>query len=638
MKLKLFCLLLLCFPLFAKAPDLSANDVKSILNQIFKEHAKYKAFDEKLAERSLKLFIDELDPTRMYFIRDEIIDYLEPSKALQEQVVQEFHDKSFKTYFKLFALMRGAIYRKEEYTKAIKKEHLPILVDIKEFKKPSFCKNRAELIERLLRIKGLQYQMMKKLDKEAQDTYLERIEKYERHFEEEILDGDEKAQKNYVFSRILKSIAPSLDNHTYYFTPFEANQFMFQVQGKLFGIGAQLREDFNGLLIIKVLQGGPCEKEGTIKPDDLIVAVDSEPIVGKHIVDAVSLIRGEKGKPVKLTIMRKDKQGKENTFDIKIVRDEVVIEESRLEKETIPYGEGVIGCLKLHSFYEDETHSSAKDIAKGIKEMQKQNLHGVILDLRDNTGGLLSPAIDLTSLFIKKGVVVSMRDNEGQIRSVRNLNSEPVFDGPLVILTNRFSASGSEIIAQSLQDYKRCVVVGERTFGKGTAQIFTLDGHGAGKVNPKGEFKVTKGVYYTVSGKSPQLTGVIPDIEVLGITHGLESVGEDQSKYPLENDSIAPSFEDEMGDVPFFQRQRIKELYKMDQQKPITVFSTYFDLLKKNSKERITKDKEYQAFLKKIECKDWEHLSQERDHQKEEAINILKDLIFITNVKPAQAA
>ncbi|NGX31389.1 MAG: Tail-specific protease [Chlamydiae bacterium] len=634
-----FFFLFFLFPLFllAKAPDLTNKDVHVILNQIFREHAKYKELDEKIAQRALHLFIEELDLAKVYFTHDEVMRFLKPSKELTRKVVHEFKNKEYKTFFTICALMAQAIKRKEEFSKALKAKHLPNLVQVEEFKNMEFAKNTVCLLERQLRLKGLQYQAMKKLDEDLQDKYLERVEKYERNFEEQILEKDEKKRSNFVYSNILKAVAASLDAHTHYLTPQEATQFMIQVQGKVFGIGAQLQDDLNGLTITKIMKGGPCEKHGSIHLKDRIVAVDKEPIVGWSILDAVALIRGEKGKSVQLTIIRKDKDKKEQKLDVEIIRDEIVIEEIRLEKEQIPFGDGVIGYFRLHSFYEDLKTSSAKDIEKGIKEMQKKNLHGVILDLRDNSGGLLPSAIDVTSLFIRKGVVVSMKDNDGKIMHFRNLNAQVAYLGPLIVLVNKLSASGSEIVAQALQDYGRALIVGETSFGKGTAQMFTLDGSATGKVNPKGEFKVTKGVYYTVSGKSPQLVGVKPDIEMLGITNALE-LSEEFSKYPLENDQIQDHFDDELADIPFFQRQRLKEMYKIGRQKKEDLFAQYLDTLKTNQKVRTEKDQDYQAFLKALKNNDENYELKMRDFQKEEAVALLKDFIFMQQFRSTKAA
>ena len=310
----------------------------------------------------------------------------------------------------------------------------------------------------------------------------------------------------------MKATAESLDSHTNYFTPSEANQFMIQVQQRLFGIGAQLRDNLDGFSVMRILENSPASQSSKLKINDKIIAVNHEPIVGLDITEAVDLIRGEKGTPVVLTILRETcKETRQiEKLDIELIRNEVVLEESRLETSLEPFGDGVIAHLRLFSFYQDPKSSSAGDIRKALENIKKDHkLAGVILDLRSNAGGLLPQAVAVTGLFINKGIVVSIKDNSGKLQHLREIEGKPVWDGPLTVLVNRASASAAEIVAQTLQDYGRAIIVGDdHTFGKGTFQTFTLDPINNPKVNPQGEYKVTRGRYYTVSGKSPQLVGV----------------------------------------------------------------------------------------------------------------------------------
>ncbi len=216
--------------------------------------------------------------------------------------------------------------------------------------------------------------------------------------------------------------------------------------------------------------------------------------------------------------------------------------------------------MHLFSFYQDSNSSSASDLAAAIENLKKEhNLKGIILDLRNNAGGLLPQAVSVTGLFISKGVVVSVKDNTGQVQHLRNVENRKVWDGPLIVLTARTSASAAEIVAQTLQDYGRAIVIGDpETFGKGTFQTFTLESANFGKVNPKGEYKVTRGRYYTVSGKSPQLVGVKADIVVPGIFSEME-IGEKYSKFPVETDEIPPNFDDNLSDVPAIHRSQFEQ-------------------------------------------------------------------------------
>jgi carboxyl-terminal processing protease len=355
------------------------------------------------------------------------------------------------------------------------------------------------------------------------------------------------------------------------------------------------------------------------------------------ITEAVELIRGQQGTAVCLTVLRKtgeETSKQEEKLDIDIIRAEVVLKETRLESSSVPFGEGVIGIFHLFSFYQDNKSSSAGDLSQAIQELKdRSNLKGIILDLRNNAGGLLDQAVSVAGLFMDKGVVVSVKDNTGEIKKLRNIDQRKLWDGPLLVLTNKLSASASEIVAQTLQDYGRALVVGdERTYGKGTFQTFTLESANYGKVNPKGEYKVTRGRYYTVSGKSPQLVGVKADIIVPGIFSQME-IGEKFSKHPLGTDLIGANFEDDLSDIPAMHRYQISRLYKFNLQKILTTYTRHTEHLKTNSQTRIETNKNYQCFLKAIEKKDAIDEEAEEygnnDLQLDETIHVIKDLIYI---------
>ena len=332
-----------------------------------------------------------------------------------------------------------------------------------------------------MRIKALQLQTAEKILPESKDQFLQRLYKRRQNREAEVTGNTPKEREQIMLSYVLKATSSALDSQTIYFTPSEASQFMIQVQQRLFGIGAQLRDDLNGFTVVRLVEGGPASLGNKLKSGDKIIAVNKEPVVGMDIVEAVELIRGPQGSGIILTVLReiKDKdteQVREEKLDIDIVRGEVVLKESRLETTFEPYGDGVIGILHLFSFYQDAKSSSSADLAEAIETLKAEhNLKGIILDLRNNDGGLLPQAVTVTGLFISKGVVVSVKDNTGQVQHLRNLEGKKAWDGPLLVLTNRLSASAAEIVAQTLQDYGRAYVVGDaETFGKGTFQTFTL--------------------------------------------------------------------------------------------------------------------------------------------------------------------
>jgi len=437
-----------------------------------------------------------------------------------------------------------------------------------------------------------------------------------------------------IYSKILKATASALDTHSAYFTPEEAKQFMINVQQRLFGIGAQLRDDLNGFTVTKLVEGGPAYNAKELKVKDRIIAVNGEPVVGMDIIDAVELIRGEENTPVVLTVMREHEEGEEEKKDITIVRGEVVLKEARFESSHEPFGDGVIAYLKLHTFYQDPESSSAQDLARELNKLKDEHkVKGVILDLRYNSGGLLTQAVAVAGLFIGKGTVVSIKDNTGFVQHLRNVDNNAIWKGPLIILVNRASASAAEIVAQALQDYGRALIVGDdHTYGKGSFQTFTLMPQ-AEQPNPEGEYKVSRGIYYTVSGKTPQMMGVISDI-VLPSSLSESEIGEQYAKYPLAKDEIKPNFDDDLSDIPPYQREKLRQLYKADLQPKLDLYSPYLEILRTNEEHRLKNNKNYQTFLNELKKKKDKIEGEEEDFgqsdlQLGEAISIMKDLIVL---------
>ncbi|MFZ0564662.1 MAG: S41 family peptidase [Chlamydiales bacterium] len=624
---------LFTYALFAsKQPEISSEDVVSTLNQIMEAHTSHKELSELLIKRALEWYLEELDPTRTYLLKHEIEKWIDPSEELTKEILSSIKQGDFTVFTEIHKQMIPAIERRNRLEKSLQGKPLPDDVSISEFTDISWETDENGLLSRLLRIKALQAQAAAKLDPESQEKALLRIEKRRVAREEEITCSDSTNQKRLVLSHALKALAASFDTHTSYFTPAEANQFMIQVQQRLFGIGAQLRDDLNGFTVTKIIEGGPaCPSD--LKVNDIIIAIDKEPVVGLEIIDAVELIRGEEGTKVLLTVLRPTSEGEEKR-EIEITRGEVVIKRARIESDILPYGDGVIAHIALHAFYQDPLHSSSADLYEEIHNIKREHkIKGIILDLRQNSGGLLPEAVAVSGLFVTKGIIVSIKDNHGNIEHLREIDVRTAYEGPLIILTSKASASAAEIVAQTLQDYGRALVVGdEHTYGKGTFQTFTLDAASNGRVNPKGEFKVTRGRYYTVSGKSPQLVGVKPDIIVPGFYSALE-IGERYAKYPLENDSIKENFQDDLSDIPQKQRDQISWLYRFNLQPRLNTFNRFLPQLQKNSEKRISNEILYQNFLAEIEKEDilparLEWFTQE-DLQLKETINIIKDLILL---------
>lgn len=633
------CVIFLNFCEASKPPDLTPENTSKTIHEIMKAHATHKEMTAPLIKRALQNYLEELDPTKTYFTEPQIHAWLEPTDEMTAKILTEFNQGNFKTFMVIHQSMEQAIKARHELEKKIDLKELPKHVKADEFKDLKWALNEEELLNRLIRIKALQVDTASKLNEETKEKSLQRIAKRQAKYEEEILNPDPGYREKYILSNVLKASAAALDAHTAYFTPDEATQFMINVQQRLFGIGAQLRDDLNGFTIVKIVEGGPAALSHELKVKDRIIAVNGEPVVGMDIVSAVDLIRGEENTPVTLTVIREVGEGdkkQEEKLNIILKRAEVVLKESRYESTFEPFGDGIIGYVKLYSFYQDPDSSSAADIASEINKLKKEhNLKGLIFDLRYNSGGILSQAVSVTGLFITKGIVVSIKDDTGHIQHLRDLDDSIAWDGPLFVLINRASASASEIVAQTLQDYGRALIVGDdHSFGKGSFQTFTLNTTAKNEaVNPQGEYKVTRGRYYTVSGKTPQLNGVQADVVVPGALSEAE-IGEVFNKFPLDSDNIPPSFDDDLSDIPFLQRERIRWLYKFNLQPRLDIYGKYLNVLKENSALRVKNNKNYQSFLKEIKKNsDVEDESPEQfgqtDLQLEETYEIMKDLLYL---------
>lgn len=618
----------------SKIPELTDQDVIKTLNQIMESHATCKNLSLTIVKRALEQYLEVLDPTKSYFLAGEVADWLKADDAALEKILDDLSVGNFAAFQSIHSNMVDAIKRRESFQSRLESADLPEHVSSDEFKELRWVNDEEELLTRLVHIRALQNQTIDKLDKsEARDKILQRLEKRRLAHQEEIVNDAEKKNFSLMRTNILKAFAASFDAHTAYFTPAEANQFLIQVQQRLFGIGVLLRDDLDGFTVVKIIEGSPAKGSGLsdgLQVNDRIIAINGEPVIGLEITDVVELIRGEIGTSVLITVLRNENE----KHEIEIVRREVVIKEARIESSLVPFGDGVIAHISLHSFYQDPLHSSSSDLRDEILRIRSHNsVKGILLDLRYNAGGVLSQAVAVSGLFITKGIVVSIKDNRGALEHLRNIEGCVIYDGPLVILTSKVTASAAEIVAQTLQDYGRALVVGdEHTYGKGTFQTFTLDALGNGKSNPKGEFKVTRGRYYTVSGKSPQLGGVRPDIVVPSIYAHTE-IGEKYSKFPLDNDSIGENFHDDLSDIPDSQRDQISWLYRFNLQPKIKTYNRHIAHLRKNSETRLQNNKFYQNFLAflKDEKTSTEKIAMftAEDPQLREGINILQDLILL---------
>ena len=348
-----------------------------------------------------------------------------------------------------------------------------------------------------------------------------------------------------IFSLAINILSNQFDPHSTYLSPRSAEDFDVNMSLKLNGIGALLGIEDDYTKIISLVPGGPAEKSGKINPEDRITKIrqigtdNYQDVIGWRIDEVVDLIRGEAGTEVEIEFISFDSSS-DSTKLVTLKREEIKLEDRAAKSEIININNNKIGIIDLPSFYIDfneyqnrvkDYRSSSNDVKKILNDFNASNVDAVILDLRNNGGGALIEANKIIGLFVSSGPTVQVKQSRGYIQPYGASRAVQVWDKPMLVLVNRYSASASEIVAGAIQDYKRGFVVGQRTFGKGTVQSL--------ESLSEGQIKITESKYYRINGMSTQNKGVIPDIE-LPVTWDIESVGESSYPTAMEWDVIRP--------------------------------------------------------------------------------------------------
>lgn len=358
------------------------------------------------------------------------------------------------------------------------------------------------------------------------------------------------ANKDDQFSLYMNAIANTYDPHTEYLAPEDKANFDIEMTGRLEGIGAQLQEKDGQIKVAEIVPGSASYRQGELKPGDIILKVaqnTQEPVSveGMRLDNAIKMIRGKKGTEVRLTVKKPDGVIKV----IPIVREVVIIEETYAQSALIQEGDKKIGYIRLPKFYADFQRrggrNSGEDVRKEVEKLKREGANGIILDLRTNGGGSLSDAVEMSGLFVPQGPIVQVETSGSAPVVLEDKDPAVQFDGPLAVMVNSFSASASEIVAAAMQDYKRAIIIGSPTYGKGTVQqVFDLDqalqGGSYSALKPFGSLKLTTQKFYRINGGATQLRGVTPDILLPDVYSYLEQ-GEKDQDYPLPWDEIKPA-------------------------------------------------------------------------------------------------
>ncbi|MCP9749224.1 carboxy terminal-processing peptidase [Lacihabitans sp. CS3-21] len=552
-------------------PSASHSKVQAFVTQ-FLNNYHYRKFvlDDSLSSKIWSSFIDNVDGSKAYFTKSEIESFEKYRFTIDEAMLSGELDAPFE----VFNAYRLKYKNRHAYIKAFLKKPMDFTTnDTYEVNRTTspWAKDEKELDkvwDKIILSQALGLKLSGSSDSAIVATLSKRYDMYESRVV--------KWRAEDIFQTFMNSFTEIIDPHTSYMIPSSAAQFNIEMSQSLEGIGATLRNEGDYVMIVDVVPGGPLFKSGQGSKNDYIVGVaqgdegEFQDIIGWLTDDAVKLIRGKKGTVVRLKLLPSDAPTGTEPKLLRIVREKIKLEEAVAQGEIIDIKhdkkEYKIGVIDIPMFYRDfedarkggDFQSTTKDVKKFLLDFEEKGVDGVLIDLRNNGGGSLTEAINLSGLFIPDGPVVQRRTGRGKVDVESDTDKETVYAGPLMILQNRFSASASEIFAGAIQDYKRGVIVGERSYGKGTVQqLVDLDqflnsprqasrgkdnngvstGVGFEAKERFGQLKLTTEKFYRVTGNSTQLKGVEPDL-TLPSPFNADEMGESSQPTALPYDEV----------------------------------------------------------------------------------------------------
>ena len=527
-------------------------------------HFVEKEINDDFSRKVFNEYLNIIDPYKRYFYKSDIEEF----KKYEDQL----DDKFINAEIDFFDLTYNRGQKRFNESKLIYKEILNNPFDYKidenfnaDFKSLDYVKDKSEMKDR----------WRKQLKFSSIETYNDLLEEQENELEDnpshttksnieielearestlktlnEMYDFYEDITRSDWFSFYINSFVEQYDPHTIYYNPEAKDRFDVDMSGNYAGIGARLSKKFDKIEVVEIISGGPAWRQNLLEVGDIILKVrqndqdesESTSILGMPISDAVKLIKGPKGTNVILTIKKVDGE----VLDLKIKRDIVLLEETYVRSSIVSKQENLYGFINLPKFYIDFDNSTSRDAARDVKKeiirLKNLGVKGLVLDLRNNGGGSLKTVVEMAGLFIQEGPIVQVRSMDKESKILRDKDRSIIWEGPLVILVNEFSASASEILAAAMQDYKRAIIIGSKqTYGKGTVQN-VLDLNKMVRSNTNGDLgalKFTTQKYYRINGGSTQLEGVKSDI-VVPDKYTYVDFGEKDQKNPLEWDKIDP--------------------------------------------------------------------------------------------------
>ena len=571
-----------------KPTDAEEEAGKSITQNLLFNHFRKVSVNDSLSQQIFNRYLDNLDGTKSYFVASEVESL---RKIYGTRIDKEFLSGKATSGFGIYNFFLKRAKEKMRFMKAVADTihfnfSAPETLDL-DRKADPWPADRRQLYD--LWKKELKYQWLNlKYSGENNSTVRGALAKT---FTNRLnLLNHQKPED--AFQAYMSAVTTSFDPHTSYFSPDEYENFQIDMSRSLEGIGAKLQTESEYTVINEIIPGGPVFKTNLLKKGDKIIGVgqgasgEIVDVLGWRINDVVKLIRGKKGTIVRLNVLPASQAGRGPAKTVQLLRDKVDLEEQAAKKSIIQEGGKKIGVISIPSFYLDfegqqknasNYNSTSRDVARILNELNVEHVDGVVIDLRDNGGGSLEEAVNVTGLFITTGPVVQVSNASGGKMVLRDEDRLILYNGPLAVLVNRYSASASEIVAAAIQDYGRGVIIGERTFGKGTVQSlikltrpFTF----FGKKSELGELKLTIAKFYRISGGSTQHKGVVPDI-IMPSMIDTSTIGEDTYTSSLPWGTISKAF--------------YRPTAEINQEE--------IGVLKKKFQDRSSKNHQYQAYL-----------------------------------------
>ncbi len=503
--------------------------------------------DDQLSEAVLDQYLATLDPERSHFLASDIQQFEQWRHQLDDQILQGETQAAFEIFNRYqerrLQRLNYMISTLEDESNTWDFNRDDVLESDRS--EAEWIKTDAELQQlwrKQLKSSLLSLKLADKTTEEAQEVLLRRYQNQKQRTDQ--------AKSDDVFESFVNALTHEFDPHTQYFSPQGSENFQINMSLSLEGIGAVLQSENDQTKVVRLVPAGPADKTGQLKPADIIVGVGQgedgaiEDVVGMRLDDVVSKIRGPKGTLVRLEVIPADAVDRQARKVIRIERNKVKLEEQAARKRILELNrdgkEFKLGVIEIPTFYIDfealqkgdpDYKSTTRDVEKLINELREEDIDGLIVDLRNNGGGSLREANELVGLFIQRGPTVQIRDASGRVDILGDFDPKVAWDGPMAVIVNRLSASASEIFAGAIQDYNRGILIGNRTFGKGTVQTLQPIEHG--------QVKLTHAKFYRISGDSTQHRGVEPDIRLPSL-YTVEDIGESALDKALPWDQVRP--------------------------------------------------------------------------------------------------